>query len=134
MLKKVFLTALVLGVGMSLAVDTAAPTKKAATKKTLTKKVNLDDGKKVFETYCIACHGALGKGDGAAAAALNPKPRNFTDGAYMKARPKETLRKVISEGGGSVGLSPVMAGWKGTLKEGEIDAVLAFVLSLSGNK
>jgi mono/diheme cytochrome c family protein len=27
----------------------------------------------------VTCHGAEGKGDGPAAAALNPKPRNFTD-------------------------------------------------------
>ncbi|MBV6445926.1 MAG: cytochrome c [Ignavibacteriales bacterium] len=34
-------------------------------------------GKEKFNTLCAACHGADGKGDGAAGAAMNPKPRNF---------------------------------------------------------
>lgn len=39
-------------------------------------------GKQLFTTTCSSCHGTDGKGDGPAAAALNPKPRNFhqTDG------------------------------------------------------
>ncbi len=34
-------------------------------------------GKTKYETTCASCHGNEGKGDGVAAAALNPKPRNF---------------------------------------------------------
>ncbi len=88
-------------------------------------------GKKVYEANCLACHGAAGKGDGAAAAALNPKPRNFTDAAYMKTRPVETIRKVVTEGGQSVGLSPVMISWKAILKPAQIEAVIQYVLTFS---
>ncbi len=88
-------------------------------------------GKKVYEANCLACHGATGKGDGAAAAALNPKPRNFTDAAYMKTRPIETIRKVVTEGGQSVGLSPVMVSWKAILKPAQIEAVIQYVLTFS---
>ncbi|MCG6957757.1 MAG: cytochrome c [Gemmatimonadetes bacterium] len=35
-------------------------------------------GKQAFGTYCTACHGANGKGDGPAASALTPAPRDFT--------------------------------------------------------
>lgn len=35
-------------------------------------------GQQLFETDCAMCHGAEGKGDGAAAASLTPHPRNFT--------------------------------------------------------
>jgi mono/diheme cytochrome c family protein len=35
-------------------------------------------GKELFQTNCASCHGPQGRGDGPAAAALNPKPRNFT--------------------------------------------------------
>jgi mono/diheme cytochrome c family protein len=39
-------------------------------------------GERVYQTYCIGCHGADGAGNGAAADMLNPKPRNFVDGEY----------------------------------------------------
>jgi cytochrome c6 len=93
-------------------------------------KADLVAGKKVFETYCVACHGAAGKGDGAAAAALNPKPRDFTDATYMKGRTDEQLIKVITEGGAANNLSPLMAPWGGTLKPNEISDVLAYVRTL----
>lgn len=91
----------------------------------------LAEGKKIFETNCVACHGAEGKGDGAAAAAMDPKPRDFTDVAYMKSRPKATIIKVITEGGQSVGLSPMMIGWKASLTEDQIESVTKYVLSYS---
>jgi mono/diheme cytochrome c family protein len=40
-------------------------------------------GRRVYETYCIGCHGEQGLGDGPAAEFLNPKPRNFVNGAYI---------------------------------------------------
>jgi caa(3)-type oxidase subunit IV len=41
-------------------------------------------GKELFAVQCTACHGVDGKGDGAAAAALNPKPRNFHEATGWK--------------------------------------------------
>lgn len=41
-------------------------------------------GKEQFQTQCVTCHGAEGKGNGIAAAGLNPKPRNFTAGDGWK--------------------------------------------------
>jgi mono/diheme cytochrome c family protein len=37
-----------------------------------------EQGEKVAKTNCVSCHGARGKGDGAAAAALNPRPADWT--------------------------------------------------------
>jgi mono/diheme cytochrome c family protein len=39
-------------------------------------------GRRVYETYCIGCHGQNGLGDGEASVFLNPKPRNFVNGQY----------------------------------------------------
>jgi hypothetical protein len=39
----------------------------------------LAEGKKLFESNCVSCHGAEGKGDGVAGKTLNPPPRNFHD-------------------------------------------------------
>lgn len=41
-------------------------------------------GKSEFAKNCASCHGDAGRGDGPAAAALNPKPRNFTSGEGWK--------------------------------------------------
>lgn len=41
----------------------------------------LAKGKELYEINCVSCHGAGGRGDGAGAAALNPKPRNFAEPA-----------------------------------------------------
>lgn len=40
----------------------------------------LAKGKASYEMNCASCHGPAGAGDGAAAAALNPKPGNLAAG------------------------------------------------------
>ncbi len=37
-----------------------------------------DEGQKLFQSYCVACHGIGGKGDGPNAAALTPQPADLT--------------------------------------------------------
>lgn len=39
-------------------------------------------GRAVYDKYCVGCHGDDGLGDGAAAALLNPMPRNFQRGNF----------------------------------------------------
>ncbi|MEK6572509.1 MAG: cytochrome c, partial [Bacteroidota bacterium] len=39
-------------------------------------------GKALYEKYCSTCHGLEGKGEGAAAVYLSPKPRDFTEGIF----------------------------------------------------
>jgi len=56
-------------------------------------------GKSLFSVNCISCHGAAGAGDGAAAAALNPKPRNFTsDQGWKFGRGVARIARTLSEG------------------------------------
>jgi mono/diheme cytochrome c family protein len=62
----------------------------------------------VFKNRCTPCHGATGLGDGPAAAALNPKPRNYTDAVWQKSVTDEQLKKTILYGGAAVGKSAVM--------------------------
>ena len=74
-----------------------------------------EDGALLFKTYCSTCHGESGKGDGVAAAALNPKPRDFTAPDLWKragadaAAQKAYIMQVDKEGGPAVGLSALMA-------------------------
>ncbi len=44
----------------------------------------LAKGKALFDSNCAPCHGARGAGDGAAAAALNPKPADFKTPIHTK--------------------------------------------------
>lgn len=39
-------------------------------------------GKEIYSVQCLVCHGVVGRGDGAAAAAMKPPPRNFTSGEW----------------------------------------------------
>ena len=66
------------------------------------------EAKKIFSERCAVCHGAEGKGDGVGAAALDPKPRNYTDPEWQKTVTDEQLRDIIVKGGAGVGKSPLM--------------------------
>ncbi len=58
----------------------------------------VEHGKKLFAQNCAMCHGDAGKGDGAAGAALNPKPRNLVEGPWKKGGGYIGLFTVLSEG------------------------------------
>src|SRR5262249_4513171 len=49
-----------------------------------TSTAGMELGAKVYAARCTLCHGPQGHGDGPAAAAMNPKPRDHTDGSYMR--------------------------------------------------
>lgn len=57
--------------------------------------------KAAIETNCVTCHGAGGKGDGAAAASLPVKPADWTSAAVQKQTDGELFWK-ISSGRGSM--------------------------------
>ena len=56
------------------------------------------EGKSLYSVNCASCHGNTGHGDGAAAAALNPKPRNFTSGEFRYGGGLARVVRTISEG------------------------------------
>lgn len=68
------------------------------------------EARNLFKTRCVVCHGEDGKGDGPGAAALNPKPRNYTDAAWQASVTDEQIHKTIVFGGAAVGKSPNMPG------------------------
>lgn len=61
-----------------------------------------------YDTLCSTCHGKTGIGDGPSAAALNPKPRNYTDKAWQAQVDDEYLAKFIVQGGAAMGKSVMM--------------------------
>src|SRR5438876_225207 len=91
-------------------------------------------GKAVYVKWCAGCHGDTGAGDGAAAPAMVPRPRNFT-GADNKIRTTASgqlptdadLMRAIDEGlPGSA-----MPAWKARLSEAERRDVIAYIKTFS---
>jgi mono/diheme cytochrome c family protein len=66
------------------------------------------EANKIWNERCVTCHGD-GSGNGPGAAALAVKPRSFKDPAWQASVDNERIKKVIVEGGASVGLNEAMA-------------------------
>lgn len=90
------------------------------------------EAKQLYSTVCTSCHGAAGKGDGAAAPALNPKPRDFTTKDWQKATKDDQIDKVILEGGAAVGKSPTMPGNPQLKSKPEVVAALRALIRSFG--
>ena len=85
-----------------------------------------DAGKKSVETNCASCHGPQGKGDGPAAAALNPKPANWQSDKVKKESDGELFWKITN------GRGP-MPPWK-HLPEKERWQIVNYIRQLQGVK
>jgi len=85
-------------------------------------------GKEIYEIRCAPCHGAEGRGDGPAAAAITPPPRNFRDPAFWRGRTAGQLRLVVQQGRPGT----LMAPFAGVLSDAEIDAVVAYLVASFG--
>jgi len=68
----------------------------------------VEEAKGVFTMRCATCHGAEGRGDGAAAIAMDPKPRSFADAEWQKTITDEHIEQIIVGGGPAVGKSALM--------------------------
>ncbi len=84
-------------------------------------------GQEVYNLYCATCHGATGLGDGVAAAALDPKPRDLSSAAILETYTDEYLVNVITNGGAAVGKSPLMTAWAGIITPEDINNLVAHI-------
>lgn len=82
---------------------------------------HLAGGKKIWNTYCLACHMPDGGG------LVGP---NMTDDHYIHVRKLEDFPAVVREGKVEKGMAP----WKGILSENQIAEVSAYAASLRGTK
>lgn len=89
------------------------------------------NGNDLFHKNCSSCHGNAGKGDGPAAIALNPRPRDLTDKSYMAGLNDEYIRDLIQKGGVAMKKSPLMPPLGSVLKDEDIADVIAYIRSLA---
>ena len=83
--------------------------------------------REAYKTRCATCHGDLGKGDGPAGAALNPKARSFVDKAWQKSVTDDQIKTIIEKGGPAAGKSPLMPGAPDLAGKPEIDGLIGII-------
>ncbi len=86
---------------------------------------DIDQGREIYQTHCLECHGASGHGDGPRATTLAPRPGNLVSAA-TSAKTDDELLAIITQGVPRT----AMKGWKGQLSLDDRRNVLAYVRSL----
>lgn len=84
-------------------------------------------GKKIYEQLCASCHGIAGDGKGPVAAALNPKPRDFTSGEWEHGGSEQEIFDIITKGVAGTAMAPFGA----QLSEKDRWGVVYYVKSFS---
>ena len=82
-----------------------------------------EKGKILYSSRCAFCHGASGKGDGVAAAALKPPATNFTSAEFWKSATPQTLKAAIENGTPGT----AMVAFKASLNAEQVDDLLAYL-------
>lgn len=88
-----------------------------------------DAGKQIYDEKCAACHGASGKGDGPAGAALTPPPQDFAKS--LKGKSDDWIAKVTKEGGPAVGLPASMPPFA-DLSDDQVKGLVAYMKQMAG--
>ena len=93
---------------------------------------NVAQGKALYEGKgtCVNCHGAAGRGDGVAAAALNPSPRNFHHHGFWRHRTEGEVFWAIKNGSAGTG----MLAFGSLLTDNEIRTIIQYERSFSGGR
>ena len=89
-------------------------------------KANSGHGKVIYKEYCMQCHGATGKGDGPAAATIEPKPAIHANINFSEV-PVDYLYNMINHGGAAMGKSANMPYWGLTIGQQGVADVMAYL-------
>lgn len=91
------------------------------------------EGRGLYQSYCVICHGTTGNGRGALSATMNPYPRDYRKGVFKfksterGAKPtKEDLAGLIKHG---IPGTPMVA--MPALTDADVDALVDYVIYLS---
>ncbi len=93
-------------------------------------KAQIERGENLFKMDCAPCHGVDGKGDGPAAATLNPKPRDYqSTTGWVNGRLLSDMFKTVSEGIPN----SAMVSFAGALSVNDRLAVIDYIRANFGN-
>jgi mono/diheme cytochrome c family protein len=97
---------------------------------TLDYKLGKSDGQKLYDTYCVSCHGEELDGRGKIAAMLDPLPRDFNKYQFV-ASYEERFTDSIREGVKGT----AMPAWKDIMTDRQVETLVAFIKekSLAGH-
>jgi mono/diheme cytochrome c family protein len=94
-----------------------------------------EEGRRLYVTMCVICHGPEGRGNGRYADSLfarnKIRPRDLTDSLYFVAKPDSVLFATVSLGGGYFHKSPFMPVWGATLSPEQVKDLVSYVRVLS---
>jgi mono/diheme cytochrome c family protein len=96
---------------------------------------NVDAGKKIFKSACVACHGADGRGAPQEVAGFD-RPRTFPDFTICSQTTAESniiWKDIILHGGPTRGFSQIMPSFSEALTSEQIDDVIGYLRSLCRN-
>ena len=88
-------------------------------------------GKRMFYQYCVWCHADATPAGPSNRSNLNPAPLIANDGSALNSLSDDYLRNIATLGGSAVGKSALMPPWGQTLKQDDIDAVIAFYRAIA---
>lgn len=81
------------------------------------------DGERIYQRYCVTCHGEKADGKGPAARLFKPPPADLT----ASTRSDQYKAQIIRSGGGALGRSASMPPWGQELDEKQIGAVVDYL-------
>jgi mono/diheme cytochrome c family protein len=81
----------------------------------------------IYDATCASCHGVTGKGDGAAAVGLDPRPSDFTDAFHARFYSDAARVEIIRKGLPGTG----MGAFGGQYSDPEILDMYAYVKTLT---
>jgi mono/diheme cytochrome c family protein len=86
---------------------------------------DIDQGREIYQTHCLECHGVQGHGDGPRATMLAPRPGNLISAA-TSSKTDDELLAIITKGVPRTS----MQGWNDRLSLDDRRNALAYIRSL----
>ncbi len=85
-----------------------------------------ENGFRIYQRYCQACHGEDGSGDGIMTQLIAMEPMDHTNPVVMNRLSNDELIRSILDGAGEY-----MPTWKGILSQAEVEALVSYIRLLA---